>query len=177
MEEMKRPSKNEYYLDIAKAVSERSTCLRRRYGAVVVKDDVIVSTGYNGAPRGVVNCSEIGCLKDLVGAPHFSGYDYCIGVHAEENAIINAARYGAKVLGGILYLYGEDAKTNEVCEGLPCPRCRRVLINAGITNVITKRADGYIINFNVQTWIDEESKNYKQKVAEAKCNKQLTSCL
>ncbi|MHA1238056.1 MAG: deoxycytidylate deaminase [Candidatus Odinarchaeia archaeon] len=169
-----RPSKDEYYLKIAKAVSVRSTCLRRRFGAVIVKDDAIVSTGYNGAARGVINCGEAGCLKNEVGAPEYSGYDYCIGVHAEENAIINAARNGATIKGGILYIYGEYTDSGKPSEAKPCDRCRRAIINGGIVEVVTRDKDGNIIKYKVEEWIKEDTENYLKKIREARARK-LTS--
>ncbi len=162
-----RISKDEYYLKIAEAIAERSTCLRRKYGAIVVKGDTIVSAGYNGSPRKVVNCDEVGCLKDLVNAPHGSGYDFCIGVHAEENAIINAARTGASVLGGVLYVFGKDVKTGRPCKATPCDRCKRVLINAGIERVVTMDEEGKIVETNVVDWVREQSEWYLSKLKEA----------
>ena len=115
-----RPSKIRYYLNIAKAVSKRSTCLLRRYGAVIVKDDAIVSTGYNGSARGVVNCVDVGhCLKQMMGAKKGGGYEYCPAVHAEENAIINAARHGSAVYGGTMYVYGEEVKDGKPTASVP----------------------------------------------------------
>lgn len=163
-----RLSKDEYYLGIAQAVSSRSTCLRRRFGAVIVRDDVIVSTGYNGAARGVVNCLEVGCLKDEVGAPEYSGYDFCIGVHAEENAIINAARHGATVKGGTLYIFGEYVKDGTLTEARPCERCKRAIINAGIKQVITKKMNGSIGKYNVDSWIKEDTKQYLERIRKEK---------
>ncbi len=159
-----RLSKDEYYLGIAQAVSSRSTCLRRRFGAVIVRDDVIVSTGYNGAARGVVNCLEVGCLKDEVGAPEYSGYDFCIGVHAEENAIINAARHGATVKDGTLYIFGEYVKDGALTEARPCERCKRAIINAGIKQVITKKMNGSIGKYSVDSWIKEDTKRYLERI-------------
>lgn len=163
-----RLSKDEYYLGIAQAVSSRSTCLRRRFGAVIVRDDVIVSTGYNGAARGVVNCLEVGCLKDEVGAPEYSGYDFCIGVHAEENAIINAARHGATVKDGTLYIFGEYVKDGTLTEARPCERCKRAIINAGIKQVITKKMNGSIGKYNVDSWIKEDTKRYLERIRKEK---------
>ncbi len=157
-----RPSKDEYYLEIAKAVALRSPCLRRKYGSIIVKDDVIVSTGYNGPARGSTNCMEMGCIKDELNLPHYSGYDYCPAVHSEENAVINAARNGSSVLGGILYIYGVDVKTNKPVPGIPCPRCKRVLINAGIKQVITIDENEKIVKHNIQDWIEEDKKNYEE---------------
>ena len=158
--EIYRPSKDEYYLEIAKVVAKRSPCLRRHYGAIIIKDDAIVSTGYNGPARGSVNCFEIGCVKDLLNLPHYAGYDYCPAVHAEENSITNAARNGTSVFGGIMYLYGIDAKANAPIEGMPCPRCKRLIINAGIKEVVTLDKEGNIRHYPVKDWIEEDKQNY-----------------
>lgn len=163
-----RPSKDEYYLNIAKAVCKRSPCIRRKFGAIVVKDDAVVSTGYNGPARGVVNCLQVGCLKDELDVPPYEGYDYCPGVHAEENSIINAARQGTSVLGGKLYLYGQKFETGEVFEGRPCDRCKRTIINAGIKEVVTKRPDGTILKKDVSDWISEDTDNYLKELEKAK---------
>ena len=128
---MGRPSKDEYYLNIAEAVMQRSTCLRRKYGAVIVKDDEIISTGYNGAPRGEPNCSETGhCWREENNIPHGERYEACHSVHGEMNAIISAAR--RDMIGSTLYLASDkpDAK--------PCDICRRLILNAGIGRVVTK---------------------------------------
>ncbi|MFX0067846.1 MAG: cytidine/deoxycytidylate deaminase family protein [Promethearchaeota archaeon] len=159
-----RLGKDDYYLGIAKAVSARSTCIRRRFGAVIVRDDAIVSTGYNGAARGVVNCLEVGCLKDEVGAPEYSGYDFCIGVHAEENAIINAARHGATVKDGALYIFGEYVKDRSFTEARPCERCKRAIINSGIRHVVTKKMDGSVGKYSVENWIKEDTKRYLDRL-------------
>ncbi len=163
-----RPNKDEYYLEISKAVCLRSPCIRRQFGAIIVKDDVVVSTGYNGPARGVVNCMEVGCLKDELDLPHYSGYDYCPGVHAEENCVYNAARHGASVLGGTLYLYGQNFGDSSPIEGKPCDRCKRALINAGIKEVVTKRSDGGIVKTNVADWVEEDTKKYLDKLEEAR---------
>lgn len=154
-----RPSKEEYYLDIAKAVCKRSPCIRRRYGAIIVKDDTIVSTGYNGPARKVLNCYEIGCIKDFLNLPHGTSYELCPAVHAEENVIVNAARNGANVLGGTLYIYGESSKDNKIVEAIPCSRCKRILINAGILEVIMRTEKG-IKKIRAEEWVEEDSKNY-----------------
>ncbi|RLE54159.1 MAG: cytidine deaminase [Candidatus Methanomethylicota archaeon] len=160
----KRPNKDEYYLRIAEAVLQRSTCLLRKYGAIIVKNDAIVSTGYNGPARGVKNCDEFGfCLRELINAPKGHGYEYCPAVHAEENAIINAARLGASILGGKLYLVGKEVKTGKYTEAMPCERCRRAIINAGIVEVILRNADGSIKKINPKIWIEEDTKNYLEK--------------
>ncbi len=162
-----RLDKDRYYLQIAKAVAQRSTCLRAKYGAIIVKNDAIVSTGYNGPVRGGINCFEVGCLKDILDLPHGSAYDYCPAVHAEENAIINAARNGSCVYGGILYLYGEDAKTGKVLKGEPCDRCKRAIINAGIIMVVTMDEDGNVIKYDVKEWVERDKKIYLEKLKEA----------
>lgn len=127
-----RPSRDEYYMGIAKAVSRRSTCLRRQYGAVIVNNDEIVSTGYNGSPRGGVNCCDTG-ICNRIGCAHNDGnYANCCSVHAEMNAVISASR--AEMIGATLYLAGfEDGK---VIKAEPCPICKRMLENAGIERVV-----------------------------------------
>ena len=129
-----RESKQQYYLDIASAVAKRSTCLRRQYGAVIVKNDEIVATGYNGAPRGDTNCCDKGvCWRDENHIPHGEQYEKCVAVHAECNAIISASRN--EMLGSTLYLYGyEDGKPLSAPE--PCLICSRLIKNAGITMVV-----------------------------------------
>jgi len=175
-----RPSKDEYYLGIAQSVSKRSTCLRKRFGAIIVKDDAIVSTGYTGSARGVVNCMEVGCLRDEVGAKEYTSYDEnCISVHAEENAIINAARHGASVLGGILYIYGEFVGkkygdyqgVGNLTEAKSCDRCKRAIINSGIKTVVIRKADGSIEKIDTATWVDEDSAKYIRKLQEARKSK------
>lgn len=134
---VERPSKNEYYLGIAKAVSMRSTCLRRRYGAVIVKDDEIISTGYNGAPRGEQNCSDAGeCYRQRMGIPHGEQYEKCVAVHAEQNAIISAKR--SEMIGATLYLYGYDVVDDKEIKAIPCDICARLIKNAGIERVVSK---------------------------------------
>lgn len=131
-----RPSKDEYYLNIAKAVAERGTCLRRNYGAVIVKNDEIVSTGYTGAPRGRHNCNEIGrCVRMEKKIPSGQRYEMCRSVHAEQNAIISGSR--DKMIGAVLYLYGWDVEHNcEKNDPVPCSLCERMIINAGIKEVV-----------------------------------------
>lgn len=128
-----RPTKYEYYLDIAKAVSRRSTCLRRQYGAVIVKNDEIIATGYNGSPRGCENCCDVGkCNRE--NAMHNDGnYAECPAVHAEMNAIISASR--KEMIGATLYLAGFE-NGQEIENAVPCPICERLIKNAGIERVI-----------------------------------------
>ena len=163
-----RMSKDDYYLGIAAAVAARSTCMRRKFGAIIVKDDAIISTGYNGPARGVVNCAEVGCLKDETGAPEYKGYDFCTAVHAEENAIINAARHGTSVMGSTLYIFGTYAKTGELTEANPCDRCKRALINAGIALVVIKTAGGGMRKIDTGEWVYEDSENYRRSLANAR---------
>lgn len=128
-----RISKAEYYLGIAKAVSMRSTCLRRQYGAVIVKDDVVISTGYNGSPRGSQNCCDTGeCYREANNIPHGEQYEKCVAVHAEANAIISAAR--KDMIGATLYLYGREG--NKEIKAEPCLMCQRLIQNAGIGKII-----------------------------------------
>lgn len=137
----KRPSKARYYLDIAGAVSTRSTCLRRQYGAVIVKNDRIIATGYNGAARGRDNCCDSGeCWRLANGIPHGEQYEKCQAVHAEANAIISAS--GENMYGATLYLAGfeidEGGNRIAISDPKPCEMCERQIINAGIKNVVTK---------------------------------------
>lgn len=134
-----RPDKITYYLDIAAKVASRSTCIRRQYGAVIVKNDSIVSTGYNGAPRGETNCIDVGkCYRAEHDIPHGEQYEKCRAVHAEANAILSASP--GQMHGATLYLAGF-----EECERLkrpaPCEMCRRLIANAGIRTVISDKAD------------------------------------
>lgn len=135
-----RPSKKQYYLQIATMVSLRSTCIRRQYGAVIVKDDIIVATGYNGSPRGEVNCCDAGvCLRNQMNIPSGERYELCRSVHAEQNAIIQAGFQRTK--GAILYLsgneIGDDGELNMIRDPKPCKMCWRFIKNAGIEKVVT----------------------------------------
>lgn len=132
---MSRPSKDEYYLGIAEAVLERATCLRRKYGAVLVKDDQIVSTGYNGGARATVNCCDIGyCEREAQGVPKGERYELCVALHAEENAIIHAGR--EKALDSTLYIVGKNTADGSYASPAPCMMCRRKIVNAGIKRVV-----------------------------------------
>ena len=136
-----RPSKDEYYLNIAEAVLARSTCLRRKYGAVIVKDDEIISTGYNGSPRGCVNCIDLGyCYREQRNIPHGERYELCRATHAEANAIISASRHD--MLGATLYLAGQEADGTPITNAKPCYICYRLILNAGIAIIVTRTADG-----------------------------------
>jgi dCMP deaminase len=136
-----RPSKTDYYLNIALDVASRGTCLRRNYGAVIVKDDAIVSTGYSGAARGLPNCCDLGvCEREIRNVPPGERYELCRSVHAEMNAIVNAGR--DKTLGATLYLAGYDVKSGELVDAEPCFLCKRIILNAGIYKVICRSQDG-----------------------------------
>jgi dCMP deaminase len=131
-----RISKHEYYLKIATIVLERGTCLRRNYGAVIVLNDQIVSTGYTGAPRGMNNCCDLGiCKRTEMNVPAGERYELCESVHAEMNAIIHAGR--ERCLGATMYLVGRDSISGEILSTPPCLLCRRVVANAGIDRVYT----------------------------------------
>jgi dCMP deaminase len=139
----KRPSWDEYFIEIAKVVGSRSTCLRRRYGAVIVKDHVIISTGYNGAPRGSVNCVDRGiCRRKELNVPAGERYELCEAVHAEQNAIINGAPDRMK--DATIYIAGFE-EDNSPAEGKPCLLCRRMIRNAQIQQVVYLKKDGSIM--------------------------------
>lgn len=153
---MARRDKENYYLDIAQTVASRGTCLRRNFGAIIVKNDQIVSTGYAGAPRGRKNCSDLGfCLREKMQIPRGERYELCRSVHAEANAIIHAAR--TDMIGGTLYLVGVDAGTGElVPDASPCAMCKRMIINAGISRVVVRNTpDGFTATY-VQEWIEND---------------------
>ena len=122
---MERRDKINYYLDIAQTVSERGTCLRRNFGAIIVKNDQIISTGYNGAPTGLRHCFETGCLRQQLNVPSGQNHELCRALHAEQNALIQAARYGISVEGATLYVNTQ-----------PCVLCAKMIINAGIVEVV-----------------------------------------
>jgi dCMP deaminase len=151
-----RISKDEYYLGIAREVAQRSTCYRRAIGALIVRDDQIVSTGYAGAPRKTRDCFEHqNCLRNTLNIPHGSRYELCRSVHAEQNAIINAARAGVSLLGGDMFVYGSDPQTNSVVNAFPCFICKKMLINAGLNRVICSTAGGGFEVFTVEQWIKD----------------------
>ncbi len=151
---MTRRDKENYYLDIAEAVASRGTCLRRNFGAIIVKNDQIVATGYTGAPRGRKNCSDLGyCLREKMNVPRGQRYELCRSVHAEANAIISAAR--SEMIGSTLYLVGKDAKTGAlVPDANSCSMCKRQIINAGISRVIIRNThDTFTTVFVVEDWV------------------------
>jgi dCMP deaminase len=122
---MERPTTDEYFMQMAKLAATRSTCLRRKVGAVIVKDNHVLSTGYNGAPRGVTHCEDKGCLRVLMNVPSGTRHELCRGVHAEQNAVTQAAYFGISVKGGKIYT-----------TTFPCSLCAKILINSGITEII-----------------------------------------
>jgi dCMP deaminase len=161
----RRPGKDEYYLNIAREVCRRGTCLRRQYGAVIVNDDQIVSTGYAGAPRGVANCVDLGrCLREDLAVPAGQRYELCRSVHAEMNAVIHASR--SQTLGATLYLAGIEVSTNEpTANPEPCLLCRRVIINAGIKLVVVEPRGKGIMHLNPEEWITQENQAARQGLA------------
>ncbi|MFQ6053015.1 MAG: cytidine/deoxycytidylate deaminase family protein [Candidatus Bathyarchaeia archaeon] len=162
---MERPDKTMYFLDIALAVAARSTCLRRKFGAVIVKGNTIVGTGYNGTAKGVVNCFEAGCIKDEMDLPQDRAYDLCPAVHAEENAIINSNR--ADRIGARLYIAGFDADGNRT-RAVPCQRCKRKIINSEIEEVVILDLDGEPTRYNVKDWIEEDTDWYLAALEKAR---------
>ena len=153
---MERISKENYYLDIAQTVLERATCLRRIYGAIIVKNDEIISTGYNGAPRGRRNCVDMGyCTREALRVPRGERYELCRSVHAEANAIISASR--RDMVGGTIYLVGRDARTGELlADATSCLMCRRMVINAGLEKVVIRRTETEFEVVPVADWIAED---------------------
>ena len=153
---MSRISKENYYLDIAQTVLERATCLRRVYGAIIVKNDEIVSTGYNGAPRGRKNCTDLGfCAREQRSVPRGERYELCRSVHAEANAIISAAR--RDMVGGTIYLVGRDARTGQLLgDATSCPMCRRLVINSGLKEVVIRRTETEFEVVPVEEWVKED---------------------
>lgn len=137
----KRISKIDTYLNCAEVFAYRSTCIKRKYGAVIVKDDVVISTGYNGAPRGFENCCDLGeCLRIEMGMHQGYGYGICRAVHAEANALLNCSRQ--QTIGADFYLTGVNPEDNSIHKAKPCPLCARTIIQAGIRNVILRVGDG-----------------------------------
>ncbi|MFA5585725.1 MAG: deaminase [Saccharofermentanales bacterium] len=151
-----RRDKINYYLDLAEVVSERSTCIRRHYGAVIVKDDEVISTGYVGAPRGRANCNELGyCTRERLKVPRGERYELCRSVHAEANAIISAAR--KDMIGSTLYLVGKEVNGGGYVENASsCAMCKRQVINAGIETVYVRDTKDEYRRIDVQDWIDND---------------------
>ena len=153
---MERVSKENYYLDIAETVIGRATCLRRCYGAIIVKNDEIISTGYNGAPRGRKNCVDMGrCTRAELNVPQGQRYELCRSVHAEANAIISAPR--REVLGATLYMVCRDPETGALIpNSTSCSMCRRLIINAGLEKVVIRVSPADYTVVDVRRWIEED---------------------
>ena len=153
---MERIDKTNYYLDIAQTVLERSTCRRRHYGAIIVRNDEIIATGYNGAPRGRINCDELGyCVREQLAIPSGERYELCRSVHAEAKAIISASR--RECIGATLYLCGRDAATGELLrDTTSCSMCRRNIINAGIAQVIIRNTPTEFTVVDVEDWVKND---------------------
>lgn len=153
---MERVSKNNYYLDIAQTVAERSTCLRRCYGTILVKDDSIVSTGYNGAPRGRKNCSDLNfCMREKLQIPRGERYELCRALHSEANAIISASR--ERMLGSTLYMCCVDPLTRSIVpHTCSCAMCKRMIINAGIAQVIVREDRENYTVYTVADWVEND---------------------
>ena len=153
---MGRIDKNNYYLDIAEGTLERSTCLRRNYGAVIVNNDEIIATGYNGAPRGRQNCDELGeCVREKLKVPRGERYELCRSVHAEQNAIISVER--SKMIGASMYLCGKTHETGDFVENSsPCSLCRRMIINSGIKDIYIRDNKDTYRHINVEDFIKDD---------------------
>ena len=153
-----RPSKDQYYLNITKEVAQRATCFRLKVGAIIVRNDQIIATGYNGAPRKTKDCLERGfCLRDKLKIPHGQNYEVCRSCHAEQNAIINSARAGVSLLGGNMYLYASNEQ-NKTINILPCYICKKMIINAGLEKMICSTEDGKYKIFNIEDWVEDWQK-------------------
>jgi len=159
--EYKRPSKDQYYLDLAKSVCRRGTCTKVEIGAVIIRNDQVISTGYCGAPRGTKSSHEHGfCLRRQLGIPSGHRYEICRSVHAEQNAIINAARSGTSLLGGDMYIYGHIYnREDQPLDAFPCFICKKMLINCGLKRVICSLKDGGHKIFLVEEWMKEWTEN------------------
>jgi dCMP deaminase len=151
----KRPSKDLYCLNVAKEIAQRGTCFRLKAGAIIVKGEQIISTGYVGAPRKTKDCFERNeCLRDKLKIPHGQKYEMCRSVHAEQNAIINAARTGVSLFGGTMYLYAEDDK-GKLVNAFPCFICKKMIINAGLERFVCFDKDGKIQDFKIEDWVKD----------------------
>lgn len=155
---IKKSSKDEYYLNLAKTIGQRSTCFVNKLGAIIVRDDQIVATGYIGAPRKTKDCIERNnCLRRKTNIPHGQRYEVCRSVHAEQNAIINAARAGVAILGGNMYLSGTTAQGEKI-DTFPCFFCKRMIINAGLKRFICTTKDDKVKIFLIKDWIKDWQK-------------------
>lgn len=153
---MERIDKINYYLDMAEVALERGTCIRRNFGAVIIKNDEVISTGYVGAPRGRKNCCEINeCIREKLNVPRGERYEMCRSVHAEQNAIISAERN--KMIDATLFLCGKDYKTGEYVENSnPCALCKRMIINSGIKDIYIRDSKEKYRHIMVQEYVDAD---------------------
>lgn len=155
---IERPEKDQYYLNIAQVVAARSTCLKVSMGAIILKEDQIIAAGYVGAPRHTRSSSEHGfCLRKKLNIPSGTQYELCRSVHAEQNAIINAARAGVSLLGGDIFIYGESRESNQPINAFPCFICKKMIINCELKRVITSTndPDKKFMVFYVEDWIKD----------------------
>lgn len=174
-----RVSKDQYYLGVAESVLQRSTCLRRKYGAVIVKNDEVISTGYNGSPRGCPNCNELGiCFRDYLNVEQGGDYRMCWSTHAEMNAIISASR--SEMIGSTIYIVGWDVKKQEYADSNPCLLCSRLIVNSGISRCVGYEktiidADGsvywtpYDIDVDSKTFIKKQIELYRKTLGYDVC--------
>lgn len=160
---MNRTDKYNYYLDIAEAILERGTCIRRNYGAVIVKHDEIISTGYTGSPRGTENCCDLGiCLREEMNVERGTRYELCRSVHSEANAIISASR--SEMINATLFLVGKDKKTGELVENAnSCAMCKKMIINSGIKSVVIRDTRETYRIIEVDEWVKESLNLFKTK--------------
>ncbi len=154
----KRISKEDMYLNCAETFAYRSTCLKRKYGAVIVKDDAVISTGYNGSPRGYANCCDVGQCPRMERRMHQGeGYGICRAIHAEANALLNCSRQ--QTMGAVLYLTGINPSDNSIHRAKPCPLCARSIIQAGIEKVVLRTGDGpdnyVVVKAGEPAWVQE----------------------
>jgi len=157
---VERPQKDRYYLSIARVVAARSTCLKVLMGAIIVKEDQIIATGYVGAPRKTRSSLDHGfCLRQKLNIPSGTQYELCRSVHAEQNAIINAARAGVSLFGGDIYIYGSSPGESKPINAFPCFICKKMIINCGLKRVICSTADGGMKIFEVDEWIKDWQDN------------------
>ncbi|MCI9553279.1 MAG: cytidine deaminase [Acutalibacter sp.] len=159
---MERRDKINYYLDLAETVSKRCTCLRRRYGAVIVKNDEVISTGYVGAPRGRANCTDLGfCQRDKLSIPRGQRYELCRSLHAEANAIISASR--RDMIDATLYLVGTEVATGQyIKNAVCCAMCKRMVINGGIAQVIVRDDPKHYRIIRVRDWVENDDSLSKE---------------
>jgi len=159
MVEKFRPTKDEYYWNIAKETAQRSTCMSVKGGAVIIKDDQVVATGYIGAPRGTMDCYERGnCLRRKLGVPSGQRYEICRSIHAEENALLSAARTGTSVIGGTMYMYfikRQPDGSDKFVMSYPCFLCKKKLINAGLKRFVGNDENGNLKFYSVDDWVHD----------------------